>query len=706
MPTAPTTNTPDLSQIVLKLRDDLSIVPQTIDGKKLYVVEDRLTGKCFRLGAAEYEIARSLDGRTSLAEVIGAEGSSDDESTGRKSDVLRISQWLLKAGLARIANAAAAQPQQTSQPQNLLRANPIFFRIPLLAPDHLLERSSPWLGWLNSATALRLSTVLFCVAATHLIAGWSRFLDSASGILAIDQSLYLLLGWIGLKFAHELGHGLACKRYGGYVREAGVAMLLFAPIPYVDVTSSWRLRSKWARIHIAAAGMYVEAILGSLAVLVWSYTGPGVLNQLCVNVVVMATLSTFLFNANPLMRFDGYYILADFLEVPNLYARGQQFVAAFCRRWLLGDKTATVAAASRFVKTYGLAACCWRMFVCVSLVLAASALFHGAGIVLAAFACLAWFVAPAHRFLRGLWDRRDWHQIGRFAIASTAIATGLLLFFTLVPWPFPHRAPGIVEYEPITVVRAESPGFIRELRVSPGQVVQTGDVLVLLDNEELRDELRILELSIEEAKLRGRLYRQRREMAAHQAEMEQLAALQKQRETKRAEVGSLAIRAPTAGQVIGRTLPLLLDAYLQEGQELCRIGQEADKEIQLSIHQDDVGVYRERLGREIAIRGPSGLIFAPLATITPRATDQPTHPALCSSHGGPLPVQADPDEDSVEEVRLLQPRFVGRVALNSEQSELLRAGQHCTVMVRSPDESVGTMLSQRIRDWVDVKLQR
>ena len=310
--------------------------------------------------------------------------------------------------------------------------------------------------------------MLAIVATLHLATGWDRFVGSAGNVFSLDQGLYLLLGWVLLKVMHELGHGLACKHYGGYVREAGVALLLFAPIPYVDVTSSWRLRSKWARIHIAAAGMIVEAAIGSLAVLVWSYSPEGVLSQLCVNVIVMVTATTLLFNANPLMRFDGYYMLTDWLELPNLYSRGQQFVSKLSRRLLLGDRNAAVNT-TRIVWLYGLAAWWWRLVVCVSLIAGAAALFHGAGIVIAAVAIFSWFIVPAYRTLHALWaepDRKK--QLRPIAIVGAiAVLGGMLLCYT--PWPFPGRSPGIVEYEPLSIARAESSGFVREILVTPGK---------------------------------------------------------------------------------------------------------------------------------------------------------------------------------------------------------------------------------------------
>ena len=202
-----------------------------------------------------------------------------------------------------------------------------------LSSGWILHSRKPWLGWCFSFPALVGWCVVIGWALCDLAIHSQRLSESTSGVLAVGNWLWLGVAWVGLKVLHECGHAVACKRLGGEVREAGVIFVLLAPLAYVDVTSTWRLRSKWARIQVAAAGMYVELFVAALATLVWARTPTSVLNQVCLNVMTTAGVMTVLFNANPLMRFDGYYIVSDLLELPNLYTQGQQYVAYLCR-WL------------------------------------------------------------------------------------------------------------------------------------------------------------------------------------------------------------------------------------------------------------------------------------------------------------------------------------------------------------------------------------
>ena len=213
----------------------------------------------------------------------------------------------------------------------------------------------------------------------------SCLLASSHLIFSPHNWLSMAIVWVLLKIAHELAHALACKRYGGEVRDMGLVFILFAPAAYVDVTSCWRFSSKWQRMHVAAAGMYVELVLAAMAAIAWSQTDSLVVRHWLFNVILMASVSTLLFNANPLMRFDGYYLLADLLEIPNLSPEGSRFVQQLGSRIFFGSRPAgqsPLGWRGCSFACYGLAAWLWRLAVCGSLLAASAILWQGAGLML------------------------------------------------------------------------------------------------------------------------------------------------------------------------------------------------------------------------------------------------------------------------------------------------------------------------------------
>jgi putative peptide zinc metalloprotease protein len=711
----------ELGRLQLKLRHDLIFTPQRSGRETYYVIEDPVNAKFHRVGPTEYAFLSLLDGKTSVNEALRNVASAAPEHAISEFEAANICKWLVDTDLAKTPESALpsqllAKAATVDQRQLLGRLNPIMFRLPLFHPDRLFTKLLPWLSWTHTPPALMVWALMAVVALYQATLHWDRFAASSRGVLAPHNWLWLLVTWIGLKFVHETAHGIACKRYGGSVHEAGVLLLLFAPLAYVDVTSSWRFPSKWQRIQTAAAGMYMEIVAAALATFVWVATDPGPLNNACHNVMITAGFMTLVINVNPLMRFDGYYILSDLLEIPNLYANGQQYVSYWTKKWLLGiDAARPCWSRSRggLITLFGLAALVWRILVCAGLVIAATTLFHGAGIVLAGVAVILWVALPAGQLIAKLVDpakRQRPHFVRLFGLGGLLIAATVALLLA-VPWPGASWAPAVVEYEPFTPVRAGSAGFVRELRVSSGQQVNQGDVLAVLLNDGLEVELRGLDIGIEQSLLNCRMFKQSGKMASYQAERKNLEALQTQQAEKARQVDHLTIRAPRSGHVIGRQFALLLGRHVEEGDEIAAIGDEAAKELRVSVSQDDHDVFRACVGQAVVARiGPAVRLRAPLDSLDPRGRLDPLHPALCAALGGPLPVRqeedpaADDGQDRGPRYVLLNPRFTATVRLTPAESRQVRAGQLGRVSIRAYRKSIGRHLYEMVARWVRVRM--
>ena len=351
-------------------------------------------------------------------------------------------------------------------------------------------------GWIFSPLMTAAGLLLICGGVVVIATHGDRFIASSHLIFSPHNWLSMALVWVGLKIFHELAHALVCKRYGGEVREAGLIFILFAPAAFVDVTSSWRFPSKWQRIHVAAAGMYVELVLAALAAMVWSQAESVVLRHALFNTIVMASLSTLVFNANPLMRFDGYYILGDLLEIPNLATEGSRFVRQLAARVFYGrvpPARELLGVRGWVVRLYGLAAWLWRLVVCISLLAAASILFKGAGLVLGVAGAVCWFGKPVVRsgcaiciaaitnrlccrcepaVVAAVLRRRSLCDAGVDAVAGNGHGTGRRRV---------HRSVDRSQRAP--------PGFVDKIHVRDGQHVEAGDLLLELRNDTLQAEL-------------------------------------------------------------------------------------------------------------------------------------------------------------------------------------------------------------------------
>ncbi len=538
------------------------------------------------------------------------------------------------------------------------------------------------MAWSLTPVAFAVWLVLCLWAAFTVWSQWDRFTASVPRILAADNWLLLLLAWILLKAVHEFYHGLVCKKYGGYVPRCGLVLILFSPVAFVDVTSSWRFRSKWQRIFTAAAGMYVELFLASLAALTWAWMESGLGSQFCHNLVTMASVSTLLFNGNFLMRFDGYYVVSDLLGFQNLYGAGQQYLHYFRRRYLLGLAADPPSGSARklvLIRVYAWATLVWRCLFYVGMLVVAASMFHGAGIVLAAIAGLSWFLLPAWRFVRYLCVGlpREQPRRGRFA---AVVGGGSLLLFCvlLLPWPGGVVAWGVVDYAPLSVLRVRSPGFVRQIHVHAGQAVQPGQLLATVENPQTVLELRQLDLAIEQSQIRARVMNRDGDLAQYQVELRHRASLEKQREELNQRVQDLSIRATAAGRVIGRGLETLQGQYLPLGAAVMSVGDEGHKQIQVSVAQADFDFFLQQLGcwPHVRIKGRSrSLDTAQLSKINPRASLGLPHAALATPNGGPLTVRQSLGSTASDTWELAEPRFLATITLPECEAQQLRAGE-------------------------------
>ena len=709
-------STRELTRARLKLREDLSFTPQQYGDKTYYHIELPGGSRFYRVGVAEYVFLSLLDGKTTIAQALTITARTLGPEAFTQHEATAICTWLLDAGLALCEDADRPAGLDVSQhavtaKRPTQRWNPFWIKLPLLRPDRLVGRLSGLAGWVYCTTAFLCWLVLCAAAIVAVSADWPRFAASSVGVLAPSNWIWLGAAWVVLKVLHEFSHALACKKYGGTVKEMGLIFILFAPLAYVDVTSSWRFRSKWQRIHTAAAGMFMELAIAAIAAIAWKLNHSPILGHILYAVIFMASLTTLLFNANPLMRFDGYYILSDLLEIPNLYANGARYVTGLGKRLFLGAGSEVIREAGMrgvFVKCYGVAALLWRILVCASLAIAASTLFHGAGLVLAFLGIGMWLSQPALRLTRCVTEASYSRPTILLRVAITSLVAVGIVATTLLwmPWPGATVTPGVVQHTDLAIVRAEGPGFIRTIHVHDGQTVEAGTLLVELINDELQVEYTDLKLAIEQSKAKRRTRLQKQEIAAAQVELKNQEALEKRLAEKQRQLDGLSVRAPIAGRVMARQLSSLPMTYIAQGTELLSIGNDDRKELQVCIAQEDVDRLSLYLDRTVSCRIRSrGTVEGHLTRITPRATRTPPAPALCAPNGGSLPVMDRPESDQDDErLQLVEPHFTGIVELSPAYSRNVNAGELAFLSVRPLSSAIGHVVHQRVSLWLRKKL--
>jgi putative peptide zinc metalloprotease protein len=328
---APTTAAGDLEarkKVRVRLRPNLAFVPQQTGAGMCYILQDPVSLRYFRLDEKQRFVVDRLDGTQTLEEIRAAYEQRFRPDRVTLEELEGFAAQLLDGGLAqtdspqagpRLFERAEKQRQQERWARLL---NVLSLRVPLFNPNRLLDRFAPWLGFLFTPAFAVVALALMFTALGLVVTHWAEFvarLPAAREYLNVQTVFTLWIALGAVKILHEFGHGLSCKAAGGQVTEMGVLWLLFFPSLYCDVTDSWRIPTKRRRIAVSAAGIYVELLIAALATFGWWLTDPSTtVHVLCLALIVVCSVNTVVLNANPLMRFDGYYILSDWLEIPNL----------------------------------------------------------------------------------------------------------------------------------------------------------------------------------------------------------------------------------------------------------------------------------------------------------------------------------------------------------------------------------------------------
>ena len=558
----------------LRRRGDLVVNRQVYQGQAWWVVKDPIALAYFRVRPEEYALLDMLDGTASLETLKERFEARFPPRRITVEELSRFISTLHRSGLV-IGDRPGQGPQLFERRRQRIwkqwmawLSNIMSMRFRGIDPDWMLERLDPWFGWLFSPAAIVAALCFVASAVLLVLVNFDVFrakLPEFHQFFAAGNWLYLAIALAVTKVLHEFGHGLSCKHYGGECHEMGMMLLVFTPCLYCDVSDSWMLPSKWKRAAIGAAGMYVEVIIASIATYLWWNSHAGVFNQLCLDVMFVSSVSTILFNANPLMRYDGYYILSDVLEIPNLRQKANTILGRLASRWCLGIKQpddpflpqrnlglfALYAVASSiygWIVTASIFLFVWNVFKPYRLEVLGQALAAGAlwGLV----------VRPIQGMIKFLKvpGRRDEVKSVNVMVTAAVAAAGVA---ALALVPLPQRVWCAAELRPRgeeTVYVTEA-GRLEQLAVKPGDRVGKGAELARLTS---------IDLALAIADLEGKASQQRSRLASLQRERftdpaagleigtveESLKSVEEQLAKKRKDQRELVLTAPREGVVL------------------------------------------------------------------------------------------------------------------------------------------------------------
>ena len=377
----------------LRQRADLTIESAIYQDEQSWIVKDPVSLKYHRLRKPEIIVLEMLDGKSTLEDIKERLQYEFPTKIVRLSDLQSLISSLYRAGMLLSdgpgqADQLLKRDGETKQREMIGRlSNVLAIRFPGYDPERILNWLHPKFGWIFDRVGIIIWCIVAITAGSLLLANLDEFrqrLPNFYEFFSARNFFWLALVMAVTKIGHEIGHGLSCKHFGGECHEIGFMLLVFTPAMYCDTSDSWLLPNKWHRAFIGFAGMYVEVFLASIATFLWWFTQPGLFNFMCLNVMFVSSVSTVIFNANPLLRYDGYYILSDILEIPNLAQKSKLAMMNALRVHCLGMRPVSqrqLPAQGHFTFiAYSIASFLYRWFVLAAIIWFVSEMFEPYGL--------------------------------------------------------------------------------------------------------------------------------------------------------------------------------------------------------------------------------------------------------------------------------------------------------------------------------------
>lgn len=721
----------------LRMRPDLSARRHRYHGETYWVVKEPIGLNYFRFHEEEYAILLMLDGESSLDQI---KERFEEEFTPQKitfQDLQQFIGMLHRSGLV-ISNSAGQGRQLKKRRVEKKRrellgklTNVFAVRWRGIDPEWILTHMYRYTRWIFHPVCVFFCIALACSALMLVLVQFEVFqskLPTFHQFFGKHNWIYLGVTMAVVKVIHEFGHGLSCKHFGGECHEMGFMLLVFTPCLYCNVSDSWMLPNKWHRVIIGAGGMYIEVVMASAATFVWWFSEEGLLNQLALSMMFICSVSTIVFNGNPLLRFDGYYILMDISEIPNLRQKSTEILKRFMTELCLGieqPENPFLPQGNRLLfGLYTIAAVVYRWVVVLSILMFMNKVLEPYGLkvvgqVIALVGLFGLVVQPLWKLGKFFYTPGSMHKVKKHRLIATAAVVGTVIA-AVVFIPLPHSVICTFDIGPrdAASVYVDVPGLAETVHVKPGQTVAAGDPILTLSNP--NQELTVLKLEGEKQKTLT-LLRTMRQQRYHEESrglrideyQENLVNISQQLKEQTAELARLRIMAPVAGTIIpppsrqpkksqDGTLPAWTGtplekknrgAMLTERDLVCKIGDPADLEALLIIDQGDIELVDEMVVQgdwpKVTLK-PDAYPYTSIdgAIVEIAKVEMKAAPSSLSSRAGG---ELDTVVDETGVAKPLSTSYHARVPLvdAGELAGVLRPGMRGTAKVHTKPRSLG-----------------
>lgn len=688
-----------------KLRTHAKLHRHEYRGTTWYILEDPSNSRYHRFNAAAYRVIGLMNGQRTVHQIWQQVNTQLGDDAPVQDDIIHMLGQLhqvdaLQTDIAADLGEMFQRGEQYERQQWWGKVkNPLSLKLRLFDPDRFLDKTISLARPLFSMPFLIMWCLLVILGA--LLAGihWGELVDTAK-VQALTPANLMLLWFVYpvIKLFHELAHAYAAKLNGGEVHEIGIMFLVFMPVPYVDASAATAFRARGMRMLVGASGVMAELLLAVLALLVWLAIEPGVISSICFNMLLIGGVSTLLFNGNPLLRFDGYYVLADAIGIPNLAARANKYLAYLIQYYLLGAERARSPANSageaRWFLFYAIASFSYRMVILGLICLFLIDTFFVIGVALAIWAVTNQIILPLFRQFRFVLADGSlrFHRVRAVSVTALAglVCAGLVL---LLPVSSLTRFEGVIWPTKETQLVLVTSGFVDQLLVEPGERVTPGQPLIQLSNPVHQGQMVVKNARMRELNAKFRAARVTDRVQTKLVQ-EEISSLRGEINRLQEKVDALVISSPAHGTFVlpgGDDLP---GQYIQQGELLGYVITNERAVARVVVTQEDQDRITKRLDAvELRVSNAIDAVLpGRLLRAVPQASHQLPSKVLSVEGGG----QFTPDPDGLTELSTRERLFEYEIELPIQVGQAM-IGSRVFVRFDHGPETLWAQFSRRFR---------
>jgi putative peptide zinc metalloprotease protein len=689
-----------IAQLKPRLRDSVIVKRQHWRKELWYLLTDEMGGNQHRINTAAYQFIGRCNGELTVQQVWDAVLLDKKDDAPTQDEVIDL--------LAKVNQQELLQYEDVTDTEGLFKRrdnrakqkresylNPFAIKLPLGDPSKWLIKLNGLAHLLFQPMVLLLCLMFILMAILMAGSEWDAITTHASQHMLTPRYLTLsLICFPFIKALHELSHGLAVRRWGGEVHECGVSFLVFIPAPYVDATAANAFPLRHQRMVVSAAGIITEMCLASIALMIWLSVQPGLIKDLAFTTMFIGSVSTLLFNGNPLLRFDGYYVLSDFLDIPNLATRSNQYWNTTIKN-LISTHPIEIQGINngekKWLILYAPLSFAYRLIISLIIILWLGGKWLILGLVAAIYMAFSILIRPVFKWINQLLvSANTGEDLDHIRRNLTFMVIGLFILFFIIPLPFSTVAPAVTWLPEQAQIRPKEDGFIKTLPIKNGEQVKKGDLLAIIDNPKLNKA---------HHKILGKLDGLRadqfqlliRDPAKAQNITQHIASAEKELAHIEKQISDLTITAQIDGELVMPKQQDLIGTYIRNGENIGYVFEKRQIKVRAAVAEQDAFFVRNMTNNVNVwlVESPKAQYKVNMTMDMPSATRILPSAAMGDKAGGPYTTEAADKHGT----KLLEPVFLFDLTLLG--SNMQRVGGNAYVRFEHDATPLAIQLYQR-----------